>query len=103
MSHNCGSEQNTTDTDYEALSYIVASDYRTGVVLALADTGPLTPSEITGRVDFSGSHVSRALGELREQGAVDLLVPDAVRKGRLHGLSDAGKSAVPELRKREKA
>ncbi|WP_232688021.1 MarR family winged helix-turn-helix transcriptional regulator [Halobacterium zhouii] len=76
--------------DWDALSYVAASDYRCAVVAALDVKGPAIPTTIGQRTDLDLTHVSRTLSELRERDIVKLLVPEERSKGRVYGLTDAG-------------
>lgn len=78
--------------DWETVGYVISSNYRRTVVATLAD-GPATPSSIADATNTSMAHVSTALTDLRDRGVVELLVPDTRRKGRVYGLTDAGKRA----------
>jgi DNA-binding transcriptional ArsR family regulator len=75
--------------DWDQVSYVIRSQYRTAVLRRLVD-GPATPSQIAERADFAIAHVSRALGELRSKGLVELLVSEEQRKGRVYGITEDG-------------
>jgi DNA-binding MarR family transcriptional regulator len=75
--------------DWDQISYVIRSQYRTAVLRRLI-SGPATPSRIAGDTDFAIAHVSRALGELRDQGLAELLVSEDQRKGRLYGVTEEG-------------
>ena len=75
--------------DWDEISYVISSQYRTDVLEQLAD-GPSTPSQIASDEDVGIAHVSRALQRLRERELVDLLVSDDRKKGRVYGLTDQG-------------
>lgn len=83
-----------TDIDFDAISFAISSTYRKRALTALADH-PQTPSDIA---DDDIAHISRALGQLRERGYVDLLVSEDTRKGRLYGLTDDGQTLVEDAR-----
>lgn len=74
---------------WDDVSIVISSRYRVAVVDRLA-TGPATPSQIAADTGRGISHVSRALRELREQGFIELLVPDERQKGRVYGITDHG-------------
>ena len=76
--------------DWDALSYVAASDYRCAVLAALDVDGPSIPTTIEAQTGVAITHVSRTLSELRERGLVELLVPEERTKGRVYGLTDAG-------------
>lgn len=48
------------------------------------------PSQIANDAEISISHVSRALGELRDRSLAELLVSEDRRKGRVYGITDHG-------------
>ena len=83
----------TADVDWKAVGYVAASDHRTRVVDALAD-GPGTPTKLADRSGLPITHVSRALGDLRDVDVVELLVPEDTHKGRIYGLTDTGERAA---------
>lgn len=74
---------------WDAVSDVVSSKYRVAVLERLA-IGPATPSQIASDVEIPISHVSRALGKLRERSLVELLVSDDRRKGRVYGITEQG-------------
>jgi DNA-binding HxlR family transcriptional regulator len=88
---NSDSAESRTDR-WDTISFVISSDYRLLVLDQLAH-GPEIPSRITAdeyeRVLIE--HVSRAVRELREQGLVELLVPEDQYKHRLYGLTERGK------------
>lgn len=82
----------TEDTDYDDVSYVISSQYRSSVVKAL-ENGPATPSKLAKDVECRVTHVSRALNELKEKDIVELLVSEDVKKGRIYHLTDSGREA----------
>lgn len=86
--------------DWEAYSYLASSSYRRRVAAALLD-GEKTPSDVEADVDIQWAHVSRALGELREEGLAELLVPEDTQKGRVYGLTDTGADTIEALQERD--
>lgn len=86
--------QDDADTDWSAVQSIISSDHRAQVASILHESGPLTPSTISEHSSLEVTHVSRSLGQLREQDLVELLVPESTKKGRIYGLTDDGRSAV---------
>jgi len=86
-------------SDWDTVSFVISSRYRSVVLRNLAD-GPATPSQIADQSEVSIAHISRALGELRDEGLVELLVSEERRKGRVYGITDAG-SAIWETIKAE--
>ncbi|WP_416839606.1 ArsR family transcriptional regulator [Haloferax sp. DFSO52] len=85
-----------TDT-WDSAGYIASSRYRLTVCEYLSANGSGLPSRIAVETDLAQPHVSRALSELREQGIVELLVPDSQQKGRLYGLTDLGELAYERV------
>lgn len=87
-----------SDIDYQALSYITNSRYRTDVVLELED-GMSTPARITEEKGYENmSNASRALLELEEKGLVELMVDEDTKKGRFYDLTEAGLMLVDPVR-----
>lgn len=76
----------STETDWNAVSFVTSSKYRTQAMEALSDQ-PQTPTEIDGD---RTAHISRALTSLRDEGLVDLLVDEERQKGRFYGLTERG-------------
>lgn len=76
--------------DWEVIGYVISSRYRVEVLRRLSDS-PAPPSTIAEETGCSISHVSRALQDLRDHGLVDLLVPESRKKGRIYGITDAGR------------
>ena len=62
------------------------------VMRRLAES-PAIPKEIKTDTDRPYSRVSDAIGDLRSEGLVELLVPDDQKKGRLYALTDRGEAA----------
>lgn len=89
-------EQPSTEADWDAVSFIVASNYRVAVYQNLAD-GPAIPSKIAEETGVTIAHVSRALNTLRDKGLVELLVPEDRRKGRVYGMTDQGSQIVEKV------
>jgi len=91
------SQPQPSESTLDDVSYIVASDYRLAVVESLNE-GMATPSTICefhgGREEIALAHVSRALGQLKDKGMVDLLVPEDTQKGRIYGLTEQGQEAT---------
>lgn len=75
--------------DYDAVGFVVSSDYRLAVIEALAD-GPMIPSKLAREAETQASHISRALNDLRDEDLVELLVDEERRKGRVYGLTEDG-------------
>lgn len=83
-------------TDWDVIGYVISSDHRVVVLGRLAE-GPATPTRIAEDVDLSVSHVSRALGSLREKELVELLVPEERRKGRVYGITSRGEEVWTDI------
>ncbi|UPM42691.1 ArsR family transcriptional regulator [Halocatena salina] len=74
---------------WDEVSFVLASTYRVTVLEYLVNR-PATPSQLAEDTELSMSHISRALGELREQTLVELLVSDDRKKGRVYGITEQG-------------
>ena len=83
-------------TDWDVIGYVISSDHRVVVLGRLAE-GPATPTRIAEDVELSVSHVSRALGSLREKELVELLVPEDRRKGRVYGITSKGEKVWTDI------
>lgn len=81
-----------TNDDWDAVGFIVASDYRRDALEALAD-GPATPSVVGERAGYATTYISKSFAELREQGLIKLLVGEETQKGRIYTLTDDGEAA----------
>lgn len=79
--------------DWDGVSFIYSSKYRGMVLDELADR-PKATSKIAESQDVDMSHVSRALGELRERDVVELLVDEDTRKGRIYALTEKGEEVA---------
>lgn len=84
---------NPTQDEWDDISFVVSSTYRKAVFKQLA-VSPATPSQIEAEREIAISHVSRALGQLRERSLVELLVSEDRRKGRVYGITDQGADLV---------
>lgn len=82
-----GSEAYSAD-EKQAIATVAASSYRERVLRALDEDGPSTPTELHEQTGIASAHVSRALGDLRDVGCVELLVPEGTRKGKIHDTTD---------------
>ena len=83
-------------TDWDVIGYVISSDHRVVVLGRLAE-GPATPTRIAEDVELSVSHVSRALGSLRQKELVELLVPEERRKGRVYGITSDGEEVWQDI------
>lgn len=84
------SRDRKVDDVWNQVGFVRSSQYRDDTLCYLFEEGPSMPSEIAEGTDHVLPHVSRALSELREEGVVELLVPEETRRGRIYGLSDVG-------------
>jgi len=78
----------TCMVDYQTAGWIAASSHRLTVAEYLIDNGPAIPTTIEEDTGLACSHISRALGDMRERNLVELLVADDVKKGRVYGAKD---------------
>lgn len=92
-------EPDDPETDWSAVGYVLASDYRERVLAVLADA-EATPVEIHERTGIEFGSVSTSLTGLREHGMVELLVPEERRKGRVYGTTEKGDRVHAEVRDR---
>jgi DNA-binding MarR family transcriptional regulator len=90
----------TTNDEWDDVSFVISSTYREGVLARLA-ASPTTPSQIAADRQMDISHASRALGELRERGLVELLVPEERKKGRIYGITDRGSDIAALIEEQE--
>lgn len=82
--------------EWDEIGFVISSGYRVTVLRHLS-TGPATPSKIALDSQESMSHISRALGELREHSLVTLLVPEERKKGRVYGITDKGEEIWEQI------
>lgn len=76
-------------TQWNDIGYVVSSKYRIAALRQLTD-GPCTPTTISREEELQISHISRALKGLRENGLVELLVPEERKKGRIYSATEDG-------------
>jgi DNA-binding transcriptional ArsR family regulator len=84
-------DEGATSADWDGVGYVVSSKYRVTVLRRLTES-PATPSRIGADAGLAVSHVSRALGECRDRGLVELLVPEERKKGRVYAASERGRA-----------
>ena len=77
------------------LGFVLASEYRKKVILALKDK-PLTPATISNKTKLYPSHVSLTLLELTKKNLVSCLTPK-LRKGKLYDLTKNGHGLLKHL------
>ncbi|MEA1931124.1 winged helix-turn-helix domain-containing protein [Halohasta litorea] len=82
--------------DWDEIGFVISSQYRIAVLKRLAD-GPATPSRIAEDSGIGITHVSRALGRLRERSLVELLVPEERKKGRVYGVTERGEELWEQI------
>lgn len=85
------------DVDWSLASVVKSSDHRTQLVAALADRGETTPTELADVTGLLIQHVSRSLRRMRDDGIVELTVPESRQKGRTYALTEDGKAIVEAL------
>ena len=78
-----------------ALGFVLASEHRKKVMLALQDR-PSTPSVISEKTKIYPSHISNTLSELVEKKLVVCLTPK-LKKGRLYELTANGKKILKNI------
>lgn len=81
-------DENATD-EWDLIGFVISSKYRIAVLDRLVQ-GPSTPTTIASESDLPVSHISRALGTLRERSLVELLVSKDKKKGRIYGVTERG-------------
>ena len=89
---NYTSETLENSVEWDSISYIISSRYRIAVLDRLA-SGPATPSLIADHADDHMAHISRAIGELRDESLVELLVSEDRRKGRVYGMTEQAQAS----------
>jgi len=82
-----------SDVDWDTVGTVTASQYRREVLEALDDQ-PATPKRLATDLGHDIAHVSRGLQELREDGLVELLVPEEKQKGRIYGSTEKGSEVL---------
>ena len=90
MNHTSEAPEDTVEWD--SVSFIISSRYRIAVLDRLA-SGPATPSLIADDADDHMAHISRAIGELRDESLVELLVYEDRRKGRVYGITEQARAS----------
>ena len=82
--------------DWDEIGFVISSQYRIAVLKRLSE-GPATPSRIAEDSGIGITHVSRALGRLRERTLVELLVPEERKKGRVYGVTNRGEELWEQI------
>ena len=88
---------NKHNTEWESYGFVIASRYRTRIVLDLLN-GPKTPKELSVNTGFYLSHVSSTLSDLREKGIVECLTPN-LRRGKVFALTEKGRKVARKIGK----
>lgn len=83
--------------DWTKYGYVVASEHRKMVVMALAE-GPKTPKQISKETKLYLSHVSHVIKDLLKKKIVECLTP-TLKRGKVFSLSDEGKEIAEQLKK----
>ena len=81
---------------WNAVSFVISSNYRVLVLDHLAEK-PEIPSQISSNEYILIEHISRALRELRENGLVELRVPEGQAKERFYGITEKGEQAWHQM------
>lgn len=81
--------------DSYTLGFVLASEYRKKVMIALQDK-PSTPSTVSEKTKFYPSHISNTLNELVKKKLVVCTTPK-LRKGRLYELTKMGKDVLKNI------
>ena len=79
-------------TDDEKLSlaaYVIMSSYRERALITLHDNKVMTPTYIAENCKVRTNHISKTLGELKENGLV-VCINEEAHKGRLYKLTELG-------------
>jgi predicted transcriptional regulator len=88
---------NGHNTEWESYGFVIASRYRTKIVLDLL-SAPKTPKELSANTGFYLSHVSSTLSDLATKGIVECLTP-RLRRGRVFALTEVGKTVAKKIGK----
>lgn len=83
--------------DWELLGFILASKYRTKIMLVLI-VQIATPKQIAQRTDLRIGHVSNVLRSLVDKGLIECVNPKA-KRGRIYRLTSKGKSICKLMKK----
>jgi ArsR family transcriptional regulator, cadmium/lead-responsive transcriptional repressor len=82
--------------DWESYSFVLRSKRRLALLLALRSE--LTPTQLAEKESISIKNISKLLGELKEQGLVMCLTPNA-RKGRVYSITSNGEDIIKKIKK----
>lgn len=81
---------------WDDIGFVISSQYRVAVLQQLA-AGPATPSKMADESGLAISHISRALGKLRDRTMVELLVSEDQKKGRVYGITEHGEEVWQKI------
>lgn len=84
-------------TDWDKISFVVASQPRLKVFLELLESEK-TPSNLAEELEIPISHVSKALKELKEEGIVECLTPDR-KKMKFYRATERGRELKVQIKK----
>jgi len=93
---SCGISTPGMGDQWDEIGFVLSSQYRKAVLRRLAQS-PAPPSTIASDTGINLSHVSRSLQRLREEGLVELLVPETRRKGRVYGITSHGEEVWEKI------
>lgn len=85
--------------NWNKYGFVNASKYRTRIVKALAHT-PKTPSQIATETKLFKTHTSTVLKELVNEKIIECLTPN-LRRGKVYGLTNIGKTIVSKMQGKE--
>lgn len=88
---------NMDDETLKKYSYVFSSSYRVKTVKVLKDGEIETPTNIAEVSGIRRNHISKVLGELKQNGVVECINED-YRKGRLYRLTEAGEEIADNLK-----
>ena len=79
------------DTDlWEMAGFVKGGSHRFDVFCYLARNGAAIPSDVAEETDKTQQRVYDAQQALQERNLIELKVPETMKKGRLHALTDRG-------------
>lgn len=81
--------------NFESLGWVKSSKYRIEIMKMIAET-PLTPKEISDRLNLNLSNVSSYLAPMIKREII-VCLSNHLRKGRLYALSKKGKELIGAL------
>ena len=81
----------------EDASFVIRSPHRTRVLRRLT-TGNAIPAQIREETGQEYSRITESVNSLREQGLIELVVPEETKRGRLYTITDRGERTWEYLR-----